>query len=232
MADIVIRSSEQAQAVAKAALEISIVNDDGWHQAQAYLVTVDAIKKRLELDEEELKRPHLDELTRIREAAKPLKDLVTQRRAELAEKITAYEEARDAAARKAQAKDLKAWERQIERAETKAEQQGLPVPVTAPPPVRETVEKTQQVGDAQVTTRVTRDWRVREVIVDGMVEPIHREELTLAEAKRLGLAIPDEYWVLDCVTIGRIIRAKGQINDIWPVDNKGKVIKHQHGGRP
>jgi hypothetical protein len=230
--DIVIRSSEQAQAVAKAALEISIVNDDGWHQAQAYLVTVDAIKKRLELDEEELTRPHLDELTRIREAAKPLKDLVATRRAELAKKITAYEEARDAAARKAQAKDLKAWERQIERAETKAEQQGLPVPVTAPPPVRETVEKTQQVGDAQVTTRVTRDWRVREVIVDGMVEPIHREELTLAEAKRLGLAIPDEYWVLDCVTIGRIIRAKGQINDIWPVDNKGKVIKHQHGGRP
>jgi hypothetical protein len=226
MADIVIRSSEQAQAVAKAALEISIVNDDGWHQAQAYLVTVDAIKKRLELDEEELKRPHLDELTRIREAAKPLKDLVTQRRAELAEKITAYEEARDAAARKAQAKDLKTWERQIERAETRAEEKGLPVPMTAPPPVRETVEKTQTVGGAQITTRVTKDWRVREVIIDGMVEPINREELTYADAQRLGLQIPARFFKLDCVTIGRIIRSKGEVTDIWPVDQKGKVIKH------
>jgi hypothetical protein len=226
MTDIVIRSGEQAQQVAKAALEISIVNDEGWQAAQAYLVKVDAIKKRLEQDEEDLKRPHLDALQEIRKATKPLLDLVTRRRQELDQKILIYEDQRDAAARAAQAKDLKAWERQIERTEQKAEAKGLPVPVTAPPPVRETVEKTQQVGDAQITTRVTKGWRIREVIVDGMVEPVDPEELTYADAQRLGLEIPAKYFKLDTATIGRIIRNKGEVPGIWAYDQKGKVIKH------
>jgi hypothetical protein len=226
---IVIQSAATVREVAQRALEIVIHDDTGWRHAQLQLIETDLVQKGLEDDEETLKRPFLAELKRIREATKPLKDLVMERRAMLAKKITDYEEARDRAAREAQAKDLKKWEKQITRVENKAEAQGLPVPITAPPPVRETVAKTQAVGGAQITTRVTKDWRIRDVIVDGLIEPIDPETLTYADALRLGLAIPAKHFILDTAAIGRIIRSGGEVQDIIAYEKKGKVVTH--GGK-
>jgi hypothetical protein len=224
--DITTGHAEHALALSREALEIRIVDDPTWLQASQYLIDVDKAAKAHEEDVEKVKRPYLDELAKIRATAKTWSDELAARRSNLVKNIQAYEDKRDAAARIEQAKDLKRWEKQVERVEAKAEAKGQPVPVVSPPPVREMVSKTQHVGGASITTVNRKDWKIRDVVVDGAVEPIQPDTLTYADAQRLGLKIPASYFVLDTGKVGRIIRNGGEIPDIDIVTVKSKSISH------
>lgn len=224
--EITIGSAAKAHLVTQQALSIRIIDDATWKAAQAYLVDVDKAIKDVNDDLEKLKRPYLDELAKIRHGAALLSKELSERRTVLVTNITAYEDARDAAARIEQAKDLKKWERHVEHVEAKAEARGAPVPVVPPPPVREMVSKTQHIGSAKITTVNRTDWKIRDVVVDGQVEPLDPETLTYADVQRLGLKIPARFFTLNTTAIGKIIRSGGEIPDIEAIQVKTKSISH------
>lgn len=226
MQDITLPSQRIAEKTAQAALAIVVNSPVSESQARAYLDTVDVAVKNLENDAEALKRPHLDFVAKVNALVKPLVTLLRDRRTELADKIIQYVEWCKAEAAKEQAKELKKYEAKVDRLEEKAARTGAPVPIVPPPPVIAQPPKTviSETGATQ-TIRVTKDWRLPTVVVDGQAVALEKDALTWEDAQRYGLKIPASFFYLNPGKVGQIVRAGGHVSGIEVVEVKGISVR-------
>lgn len=207
-------------------LELTVNSPQTEAKARAYLSDVDAALKHLKADAENLKRPHQDFVNEVNAKVKPLEALLKERRATVAGKIIAYQEFCEAEARKKQAAELAKWEKKVERLERKAEVTGAPVPIVPPPPLIMSPPKTVETEAGTQTMRVTKDWRLPTVVVDGQAVPLDKDALTYQDALDYKLSIPAAYFFFHPGKVGQIVRAGGHVPGIEVFEVKNIAVKN------
>ena len=197
-------------------LRVQIVNQESELLARNYLTEIRLASKRLKSDVDMLKCPHKDAILAIDTAAKPWKDLLAARDQELERAILAYRREVRAAVEAANLKAMAKYEQKVEKAETKAIEQGKPIPVVLPPQLVSAPQKTVEAEGAKQTTIKRKVWR----IPGG-----DRLAFEYTRASSLTKDIPDEFFILDTGRIGKVVRAGGSIPGILVVEEESLSIR-------
>jgi hypothetical protein len=215
-----------------ATMKVSITDPHTEVQARDYLTKVRTALRRLETDTKALKQPHLASLRAIDAAAKPYKDLLTQRDEDMEQAILAYQRKVREEAQQAQAKLMERYEKKVDKATTKAIMDGKPMPMVLPPQVIATPAKTVKTEDAQQTTVKRKSWRLPPLIYsDGSIasSPEDPGDFTAADNAMFSLGIPLQYFTLDKGAITKIIKAGGYIPGIQWYEEESIAVKVEGG---
>jgi len=197
-------------------LQVTIVSPDTELLARTYLTDVRAAGKRLDADIKILKAPYQSAIKDIDAVAKPWKDLLAARDQELERAILAYGREVRAAVEAANIKAMAKYEQKVEKAETKAIEQGKPIPVVLPPQLVSAPQKTVEAEGAKQTTIKRKVWR----IPGG-----DHLAFEYTRASSLTKDIPDEFFILDTGRIGKVVRAGGSIPGILVVEEESLSIR-------
>lgn len=194
--------------------------------AQEFLVKIRSAAKQLAKDIKELKAPFQAAIKQVDVATKEWKELLDRRDMEVEQAILAYNRKVEAEIQAANRKAIEKFEKKVEKAEEKAIQQGKPLPFVAPPQLHTSVQKTETVGDAKVTTTKRKAWRLESVLDgDGVPFTPDTDTLTARDAKLYGYEIPLEYFVLDTTRIGKVVRAGGTVPGIVVYEDESIAVR-------
>ena len=111
---------------------------------------------------------------------------------------------------KANQKSIAKFDTKVATKEAEAIAAGKPLPTIAPPNLKTLPPKTEKIDGAKFTTVVVKKWRV---MIGG--QPIaNPDAMTAKTAEDAKLGIPLEYFVLDTVKVGKVVKAGGTIPGI------------------
>jgi len=191
-------------------LVVSIVSDETKEKAMQYMADITTALNRLKVDVDKMKKPYKDEIAKIDADVKPWKTSLEQKREEMGDAIIAYKQKVTAAIEKANQKSIAKFDTKVATKEAEAIAAGKPLPTIAPPNLKTLPPKTEKIEGAKFTTVVVKKWRV---MIGG--QPIaNPDAMTAKTAEDAKLGIPLEYFVLDTVKVGKVVKAGGTIPGI------------------
>ncbi|MGH8103787.1 MAG: hypothetical protein ACREJQ_04615 [bacterium] len=188
------------------ALSIMIVSPETLEKAQVNLGQIRSATKSMVAAIKALKGPHQEEIKKIDAAAKPWKDKLDARDTALERAILDYNRLVRLAAEERQRKELEKYEKKVERVETKAIEQGKPIPIVLPPPIFASPPKTVEVDGSKQTTIKRKAWRLQ-----VGTDPDYCDYQVNLDRQ---LGIPPQYFKLDTAMVGKVVRAGGVIPGI------------------
>ena len=192
-------------------LQISIVSPETEIKAREYLASVRKAVKDLKVSVVELKKPFKKEIDDIDALRKPLLMKLKSRDEETERAILAYLRKVREETEKANQKALEKFEKKADAAAVKAIETGKPMPLIIPPAMRTAPPKTVELEGAKQTVVKRKAWRLSPRAANAKLLP---ETMTALDNQVFECCIPPEYFILDTVRIGKVVRAGGSIPGI------------------
>jgi hypothetical protein len=193
------------------ALEIKVISPETKLAAEEHLVQIHKAGTQLIKDIKTLKQPYKDAIDKVDAATKPWKELLDSRKDALGRALMEYNAKIRKQVEEANAKALLKYETKVEKVETKAIEQGRPIPLVLPPILAAAPPKTEAVDGGRLTTVKRKAWRIASTL---------ESPETLTRARSEVKDVPDEYFILDTARIGKVVRAGGSIPGIEIVEEE------------
>jgi hypothetical protein len=203
-------------------LQVTITSPETLEKAQVNLSAVRKASKDLTAAVKALKAPHQEAIKEIDAAAKPWKDKLDQRDAQLETGILAYHRQVREEAQKKQLAEQAKYEKKVERVEAKALAEGKPVPVVLPPPIISAPPKTMQVGESKQTVMKRKAWKIS---AKAFAAGLSADGMTAEQNRIHELGIPERYFTLDTGAIGKIVRAGGTVPGVEVYEEESLSIR-------
>jgi hypothetical protein len=191
-------------------MTVSVVSPETELKAREYLASIRKELKAFKVAVVEVKKPFKKEIDDIDAASKPWLAKLQEKDEETERAILAYLRKVREETEKANQKALEKFEKKADKAAVKAIETGTPMPFIIPPALASAPPKTVELEGARQTVVKRKAWRI---VLNGRVllDPSY---LNAKEAALIGLAIPPELFLLDTVSVGKIVRAGGTIPGI------------------
>jgi hypothetical protein len=185
-----------------------------WDNCTAWL-------KQNKMAVDSLKEPFKKEIKAIDDANKPMVEKVKGMEYEAERAILAYDQRERAKIQAQNQTKLEKYETKVATKEAEAIANGKPLGLVIPPSLKAEPAKTIVVGETKQTTVVRKSWWMK-----GIPKPVDEyglfcgdpgkqfKELTAQDNIDRLSGIPAEYFVLDVVKVGSVIRAGGTIPGI------------------
>jgi hypothetical protein len=202
-------------------LQVRVDSPDSELAARNYLQDVRKTVKQLDKDVKALKAPIKQAIDDIDAAVKPWRTLLTQRDTELETALLVYGRKVREAAEIAQRKLMEKYEQKVAKAEAKAEAAGKPMPVVLPPPIVATPPKSVALDAGTQTTVKRKAWRLK---LAG-AEVADPSVVTAQVSANFNTGIPLEFFVLDTVRIGKIVRAGGTVPGVEVYEEESIAVR-------
>jgi len=178
-------------------LSVKINSVESEQAARTYLIDVRSALRRLKQDADVLKKPYKEEILRIDAAVKPWAAKLSMLDETIEREILRYNRELKAAVAAANAKALNRYENKVDKVEQQAAAEGKPMPLVLPPILRAGPAKSVELEGGKQTTVTRKAWRIPGVE--------HPETLTRSDER--GMNIGNDYFVLDTVLVGKIVRS-------------------------
>lgn len=192
------------------AMKVAVVSPETELQARTYLASIRKELKAFKASVVEVKKPFKKEIDEIDAASKPWVEKLQQKDSETEQAILAYVRKVREETEKRNQKELEKYEKKVANVEAKAIANNKPMPIIIPPALASAPAKTVEIEGAKQTVVKRKAWRLR--IAGSEVADPSTVTAKLSEDFKTG--IPLEYFVLDTVRIGKVIRAGGSIPGI------------------
>lgn len=191
-------------------MKVSVVSPETELQAREYLASVRKELKAFKASVVEIKKPFKKEIDEIDAASKPWIEKLTQKDQETEQAILAYVRKVREETEKQNQKALEKYEKKVSTVEAKAIANNKPMPIVMPPALASAPAKTVELEGAKQTIVKRKAWRVR-IAGSEVADP---STMTAKLSDEFKTGIPLEYFVLDTVRIGKVVRAGGSIPGI------------------
>lgn len=169
------------------------------------------IRKTRKMAEEALKvslKPLKEQIKAQEDQARIGLTLLTNAESALQRGILDYQRKAREEAEHQQAKELAKYEKKVERLEAKAEADGKPLPIIAPPPIIQAPPTQVKTESGSLTAQTVKRWRLAGVSADEL-DNLRRDD---PRAK----AIPDAFFRLVPGEITRLVKTLGQAGKAMP----------------
>lgn len=186
---------------------IVVTSPESEAAAQAHLAEVRLSLKRLEEDIKKLKKPHDDAKKEIDKAAASWKEFLAERDQKMEQAIIQYRNKARAAIATHNIRVIDKYEGRVANNEAKAIAAGKPIPVTAPPALKVEPAKTVTTDMAKNTETGFWTWEG----IRGVGDVAAAKDLTVTEARRLGLDIPEEWFFLDTAKVTACVKRNDRV---------------------
>lgn len=203
-------------------LTITIVSPETEKQAREQLTAVRLHSKQLKAEVAALKKPHQDAVKAITDAAKPWQDFLDERDRQLENGVLVYQRKVREAVEAANRKAMERFEKKVEKAETKAIENGTPMPLVVPPAMANAPAKTVSLELGKQTVVKRKAWRLSNRAINAGLTP---ETMTALDNTVNEGCIPLEYFILDTAKIGKVVRAGGNIPGIDVYEEESIAVK-------
>lgn len=191
-------------------MTVSVVSPETELQAREYLASIRKELKAFKAAVVEVKKPFKKEIDDIDTASKPWLAKLQEKDEETERAILAYLRKVREETEKANAKALEKFEKKVDKAAAKSIETGTPMPLVIPPSLASAPAKTVTLEGARQTVVKRKAWRLR--IAGSEVADPSTVTAKLSEEFKTG--IPSDYFILDTVRIGKVVRAGGTIPGI------------------
>lgn len=195
-------------------MKVSVVSPETELQAREYLASIRKELKAFKASVVEVKKPFKKEIDEIDAASKPWIEKLTQKDQETEQAILAYLRKVREETEKQNQKALEKYEKKVATVEAKAIANGKPMPIVMPPSLASAPAKTVQLDGVRQTVVKRKAWRVKRADMLSADILADLSKLDARFAAEQGLDIPLEFFCLDTVKIGKIIRDGGRISGI------------------
>lgn len=196
------------------AMKVAVVSPETELQARTYLASIRKELKAFKASVVEVKKPFKKEIDEIDAASKPWVEKLQQKDSETEQAILAYVRKVREETEKRNQKELEKYEKKVATVEAKAIANNKPMPIVLPPSLASAPAKTVKLEGVKQTIMKHKKWRIKR---DDMLNPDIRQDLSMLDARfssEQGLDIPFEFFCLDTVKIGKIVRDGGTIPGI------------------
>lgn len=192
-------------------MKVSVVSPETELQAREYLASIRKELKAFKASVVEVKKPFKKEIDEIDAASKPWIEKLQQKDQETEQAILTYlRKVREETERQNQ-KALEKYEKKVANVEAKAIANNKPMPIIIPPALASAPAKTVEIEGAKQTVVKRKAWRLSNRAVNAKLQP---ETMTALDNQVFECCIPMDFFCLDTVKIGKVIRAGGTIPGI------------------
>ena len=189
------------------AVTIVVNSPDSEALAQAHLAEVRLSAKQLEEDIKKLKKPLDDAKKEIDKAAESWKEFLAERDQKVEQAILQYRNRARATVGTYNSAAIQRYEGRVANNEAKAIAAGKPIPVTAPPALKAEPAKTVAVDGAKNTETGYWTWEG----IRGVGNLDAAKKLSIVEARRLNLDLPEEWFVLDTAKVTSCVKKNDRV---------------------
>lgn len=189
------------------AITIVVNSPESEALAQAHLAEVRLSAKQLEEDIKKLKKPLDDAKKDIDKAAESWKEFLAERDQKVEQAILQYRNRTRAAVAAHNIQAVRRYEGRVANNEAKAIAARKPIPVTSPPAIKVEPAKTVVLDGAKNTETGYWTWEG----ISGVGNVDAAKKLTIVEARRLHLDLPEEWFVLDTAKITSCVKKNDRV---------------------
>lgn len=200
---------------------VNIVSEETKNDALDYLGKIRAAVKQLKVDVKALKKPYEDECDKIDAAAKPWLTTLKERDEAVEAAVLTYNEKMRKLVQQHNVKAMDRYETRVATKEAEAIKDGKPLPVVLPPSLKNEPAKTVHTEAGRSTESGYWTWDGLRGVEGGVKGA---KDLTIVEARRLKLDLPEDWFVLDTAKVTACVKRNDRVPACVLNRFEGKIV--------
>lgn len=189
-------------------LKVVVMSPDTKSEAEKQLARIRLASRSLKDDVKAAKQPYNDAIDLINKAAQPWVNILSEQDKAFEQALLAYNTKVRQAVAASNVKVLDRYETRVATKEAEAIANNKPMPLILPPALKAEPPKTVRTEDGRLTESGYWTWDGIAGVADGVKGA---KDLTYTAAKRLGLDLPDEWFVLDTALVTACVKKNDRI---------------------